>query len=177
MFGLLKPAEAQGSAHDFSFVGIGGTPLPLSDYDGKAILVVNTASRCGFTPQYDALQGVWERYRDQGLVVLGIPSNDFRQELATEEEIAEFCEVNFDIDFPMAAITAVTGADRHPFYRWAGQQVGPLGQVRWNFHKFLIGPDGGLIDWFSSLTSPSGAKMTRAIEAALEDASLSPPSD
>jgi len=167
MFGLSRHAKAEGNAHTFTFDGLLGTPVSLADYSGQLVLVVNTASRCGFTGQYEGLQSLWESYRDQGLIVLGVPSNDFRQELATEEAVADFCEVNFNIDFPMTTITNVSGGNAHPFYRWANGQAGILGQVRWNFHKFLIGPDGNLLDWFSTMTDPDGQKIRDAIERAL----------
>lgn len=169
--GAAAAAETMRSAHDFAFTSIEGQPLPLTDYRGKVVLVVNTASQCGFTHQYADLQAVWVRYRDQGLVVLGVPSNDFgSQEPGTEDEIKTFCEVNFDVDFPMTAKVRVTGNEAHPFYKWAAGEVGVVGVPRWNFHKYLIGPDGLLVDWFSTPTSPTSGKVTRAIEAQLAQA-------
>ncbi len=165
------PAAAAGaakSAHDFTFTAIEGGPLPLSDFRGKVVLVVNTASFCGFTPQYEDLQAVWERYRDRGLVVLGVPSNDFgNQEPGTEDEIKRFCEVNFNIDFPMTSKVAVKGEDAHPFYKWAAAEVGAAGAPRWNFHKYLVGPEGELVTWFSTRTEPTSAEVAAAIEAQL----------
>jgi len=166
------PAHAGESAHAFSFTGITGEPLPLEQFAGKAVLVVNTASKCGFTPQYDGLQALWDQYREQGLVVLGVPSNDFGgQEPGTEAEIQSFCSVNFDIDFPMTAKTKVSGGDAHPFYAWARDQVGLIGSPKWNFHKYLIGPDGQLVDWFSSMTGPQAGRLVDAVERALPAAS------
>ncbi|WP_370661526.1 glutathione peroxidase [Pelagibius sp. 7325] len=156
------------SAHDFSFTAIEGDPLPLSKYKGKVVLLVNTASLCGFTPQYDDLQAVWERYRERGLVVLGVPSNDFGgQEPGSASEIKEFCEVNFSIDFPLTTKEHVVGDAAHPFYRWAAEQLGFAAKPRWNFHKYLIGPDGQIADWFSTVTKPTAPKVTEAIEAQL----------
>ncbi len=156
------------TAHQFSFVAIDGKALPLSKYAGKAVLVVNTASRCGFTRQYADLQYLWKRYQERGLVVLGVPSNDFGgQEPGTEAEIKAFCEVNFDVDFPMTEKTLVKGSGAHPFYRWAGDSFGAMSQPRWNFHKYLITPDGRLVDWFSSVTSPKSGRLLRAVEAVL----------
>jgi len=164
---LISSARAE-TAHDFSFTAIDGGDLPLGDFEGQVLLVVNTASRCGFTSQYDGLQDLYETYKDKGLVVLGVPSNDFGgQEPGEAEEIKEFCEVNFNITFPMADKTKVKGEMAHPFYRWAADQVGVIAKPRWNFHKYLIGRDGRLIDWFSSPTHPSSGKMRRAVEAAL----------
>ena len=163
------PAMAQANtAHQFSFTSIDGTQLALSDFAGKLLLVVNTASRCGFTPQYEGLQKLWETYRSRGLVVLGVPSGDFGgQELATDEKIKEFCTVNFSIDFPMSEKTEVTGKQAHPFYSWALKELGAKAKPRWNFHKYLVSKDGRLIDWFSSTTGPSSKRVQKAIEAAL----------
>jgi len=156
------------SAYDFAFTAIEGGPLPLSGYQGKVVLVVNTASFCGYTPQYEDLQAVWERYRDRGLVVLGVPSNDFGgQEPGTEAEIKTFCEVSYGVDFPMTAKVEVKGAGAHPFYKWAAGRAGPEGAPQWNFHKYLIGPEGDLVGWFSTPTKPTSPAVTAAIEAQL----------
>jgi len=158
----LAPAQ---TAHDFSFTSIEGEPLPLGDFSGKAILVVNTASFCGFTRQYDDLQAVWDRYRDHGLIVLGVPSNDFgNQEPGTEAEIKSFCEVNFAIDFPMTEKARVKGENAHPFYLWALAELGPEARPRWNFHKYLVAPDGRLVGWFPTATEPTSREVIEAIE-------------
>jgi len=163
----LGPAQAQSgaTAHGFQFTAIEGTPLALEAFKGKAILVVNTASRCGYTPQYADLQTLWERYRERGLVVLGVPSNDFGgQEPGSEAEIKQFCEVNFNVDFPMTGKVRVTGDEAHPFYRWAAAELGADASPRWNFHKYLIAPDGRLVGWFPTPTSPTSEEVIRAIE-------------
>jgi glutathione peroxidase len=160
--------EIPPTAYDFTFTSIDGEPLPLSEFKGKAVLVVNTASFCGFTPQYAGLQEVWERYRARGFVVLGVPSNDFgRQEPGSEAEIKQFCEVNFDVDFPLTSKEHVVGAEAHPFYRWAAQQLGVPAAPRWNFHKYLLAPDGSLAAWFPTKTPPTDAAVPAAIEASL----------
>lgn len=160
-----KGTAATQDAFAFSFTGITGEPMPLSQFAGKAVLVVNTASQCGFTQQYADLQRVWQTYRDRGLVVLGVPSNDFGgQEPGTEAEIKAFCEVNFDVDFPLTAKEHVKGSSAHPFYRWAADQVGALATPKWNFHKYLIAPDGRLVGWFSTVTRPTSQAVTSAIE-------------
>jgi glutathione peroxidase len=167
---LSAPAGTAGAAtaHDFDFVAIDGTPMPFAGFAGKAVLVVNTASLCGFTRQYGDLQAVWERYRDRGLVVLGVPSNDFGgQEPGTEAEIKTFCEVNFDVVFPLTGKVRVSGDDAHPFYRWAARELGVAAVPRWNFHKYLVAPDGRLVDWFSTVTEPTAPRVLRAIEANL----------
>ena len=158
------------TAHNFSFVTIDGQALPLSRYAGKAVLIVNTASRCGFTNQYADLQDLWQRYQDRGLVVLGVPSNDFGgQEPGSEVEIKSFCEVNFNVDFPLTEKAIVKGSEAHPFFRWAGESLGAMSKPRWNFHKYLITPDGRLADWFSSVTSPKSGRIIRAVEAVLPE--------
>ncbi|MEO1292410.1 MAG: glutathione peroxidase [Pseudomonadota bacterium] len=157
-------AADQRTAHGFDFTSIEGDPLPLSQFAGKAILVVNTASRCGFTYQYAGLQELWSAYRARGLVVLGVPSNDFRQELKSAEAVKEFCEVNFDIDFPMTDLVSVKGAAAHPFYRWAASLHGA---PSWNFNKYLVDPEGQLIARFGSSTAPESATLIRAIETVL----------
>ena len=156
------------SAHQFSFVTLDGQTLPLSQYSGKALLLVNTASRCGFTRQYADLQNLWQRYRNQGLVVLGVPSNDFGgQEPGSETEIKVFCETNFDVDFPLTEKVNIKGSAAHPFYRWARDSLGTMSKPRWNFHKYLITPDGKIADWFSTVTSPTSSRLLRAVEAVL----------
>ncbi len=156
------------TAYSFAFTSIEGKPLPMQNFNGKTVLLVNTASRCGFTRQYNDLQAIWESYRDRGLVVLGVPSNDFgNQEPGSETEIKKFCEVNFNVDFPMTAKVSIKGKNSHPFYQWAAQQLGTTTKPLWNFHKYLIAPDGELVDWFSTPTSPLSSRVLRAIEAQL----------
>jgi len=158
------------TAHMFTFKSIDGEPIALSEYTGKAILVVNTASRCGFTQQYNGLQSLWEKYRDNGLVVIGVPSNDFGgQEPGTEKQIKEFCQVNFNISFPMTEKTKVKGEQAHPFFSWATEELGSLSKPRWNFYKFLINKQGKAVDWFASSTSPSSPKLISAIEKVLSE--------
>jgi glutathione peroxidase len=170
VFGLFcssTPVKAA-DAHEFSFVSIDGEPLPLTQFRGKAILIVNTASQCGFTPQYEGLQTVWQRYRDRGLVVIGVPSDDFGgQEPGSNEKIKEFCEVNFNIDFPLSRKEHVVGERAHPFFRWAANELGVMAKPRWNFHKYLIDSEGRLVDWFSTVTPPTSERVLRAIEGHL----------
>ena len=156
------------SAYDFTLPAIDGGTIALRDFEGKALLIVNTASECGFTPQYEGLQALHEAYADKGLVVIGVPSNDFgRQETGTSEEIADFCEVTFGIRFLMADKIIVKGDEAHPLYQWAKNQAGFAGRPRWNFHKYLIGRDGQLANWFTSMTTPQSDKMIAAIEETL----------
>ena len=155
------------TAHDFEFTAIDGQPLKLSDFDGKAVLVVNTASACGLTPQYEGLEKLWKDYRDRGLVVLGVPSNDFgAQEPGTEAEIQTFCTLNFAVDFPMTAKAVVKGDGAHPFYKWAKDQLGEQADPQWNFHKILIGKDGRALKGIGSRAEPGSPEVVQAVESA-----------
>lgn len=168
---MSKRGSTGMTAHDFELTAIDGSPLPLKQFKGKAVLLVNTASQCGFTPQYADLEKVWQQYRDKGLVVLGVPSNDFGgQEPGSAAQIKEFCEVNFDIDFPLADKQVVRGPKAHPLYRWIAAELGEDALPKWNFHKYLIGADGKLIESFATPVKPTDAKITKAIEAALAKA-------
>jgi len=171
--GLVIPQTLKAkpmSFHDFDFTAIEGTPLPAKSFVGKAVLVVNTASFCGYTKQYAGLQALYEKYRDRGLVVLGVPSNDFGgQEPGKEAEIKAFCETNFAVDFPMTTKQSVKGADAHPFYKWAAEQSGGEGVPKWNFHKYLIAPDGTYAGWFATATAPDASELVRALEQTLPD--------
>ena len=156
------------SAYDFSFPAIDAGEIHLSEYNDKVVLLVNTASMCGFTPQYTGLQKLWEDYRDEGLVILGVPSSDFGgQEYSEDADILDFCEVNFDVDFPMASKTTVKGPDAHPFYKWAEQELGAENAPQWNFHKYLIGRDGKLTQSFDSRTKPEDEEIISAIRESL----------
>ena len=163
MTGTALADEGRG-AHEFAFTAIEGGALPMSGFAGRPVLVVNTASRCGFTYQYDGLQALYDRYRDRGLVVLGVPSQDFRQELATSEEVKRFCEVNFGLDFPMTEIERVRGAKAHPLFRWLADRGA---EPAWNFNKFLIAPDGRFVSHYGSAVKPDDARLAERIESLL----------
>jgi glutathione peroxidase len=163
------------NAYDFSFEKIAGGELPLSAYKGKVLLIVNTASLCGFTPQYEGLEKLYENYKDKGLVVIAVPSNDFGgQEPETNANIKTFCEVKFAITFPLAAKVDVVGENAHPFYKWAAEILGFGSKPKWNFHKYLVGRDGNLIDFYNSTTTPQSANLIQAIEKALEVSDKNP---
>jgi glutathione peroxidase len=153
------------TADDFRFGSIDGGEIRLSDYRGQPVLVANTASLCGFTPQYEGLQALYDRYRDQGLVVLAVPSNDFRQELASEEEVKEFCEITFGLDLLMTTITPVRGAQAHPFYAWLKREHGF--EPSWNFNKVLLDGAGRPVATFGSSARPMSRKITQQVEALL----------
>ncbi len=163
---LAMPVQAADSAHDFSLPSLDGGTLKLADFKGKSILLVNTASYCGFTKQYDGLQALYDSRRDKGLVVLGVPSNDFgQQEPGQKDDIKEFCEVNFSIDFPMSDKLVVKGAGAHPLYKWLKAETGA--SPKWNFYKFLIDGDGQAVTYFSSMTKPQSRRLVKAVDATL----------
>ncbi|MDR3497607.1 MAG: glutathione peroxidase [Parvibaculum sp.] len=152
------------TAFDFEFNSLKGKPMPLSAFAGNPLLIVNTASKCGFTPQYAGLEAIYRKHKADGLVVLGVPSNDFaNQEPGNSGEIEQFCEINFGVDFPLTEKVHVKGADAHPLFQWIGAQGGFLSRPRWNFYKYLIGRDGKLVNWFASVTTPESAKFQSAI--------------
>ena len=156
------------SAHEFSFKAIDGGELPLATFRDKVVLVVNTASKCGLTPQYEGLERLYSDYKDRGLVVLGVPCNQFMgQEPGTEADIAEFCQLNFNVDFPLTSKTEVKGDAAHPFYKWAKDQLGEPAEPVWNFHKILIGKNGEAIRAFGPRTDPLDTEVTGEIEKAL----------
>jgi glutathione peroxidase len=156
------------SAYDFDFVSIDGAKMPLAQYRGRPLLVVNTASFCGFTPQYEDLETVWKRYRDRGLVVIGVPSNDFgQQEPGTAPEIKEFCESRYAVDFPLTDKEDVVGPNAHPFFRWIADELGDAGVPRWNFHKYLVARDGMLAGAWPSTVRPTDAAVISEIEKLL----------
>ena len=166
--GTASMANAK-TAYLFEFDSIDGGKISLSEYKGDVILVVNTASECGFTRQYTGLQTLWDEFKDDGLVVLGIPSNDFGgQESGSDSQIKSFCEVNFDIDFPMAAKTTVKGRNAHPFYHWISEELGWMAGPKWNFHKYLIARNGTLHESFSSMVSPTSTSLQEQITFLLE---------
>ena len=166
MFGFFSKISAteNGSAYKFEFVGIDGSIIKLSDYKEKVIVVVNVASRCGYTPQYEDLQSLWTSYKSKNLVVIGVPTNNFRQEPGSNKEIKDFCETNFGINFPMTEKIDVIGNNSHPFYKWARKNFGIGAIPKWNFHKIIIGRDGKVAETFSSITKPSSKKFLKVIE-------------
>jgi len=156
------------SAYQFEFTGLWTDRLPMTAFENEVVLVVNTASRCGFTPQYEGLQQIYSEYHDQGFEVVGVPSNNFAgQEPGSAQEIQEFCSLNYGVTFPMAGKTDVVGDARHPFYAWAQTQIGETAVPQWNFHKLLIGRDGRLIAAFPTRTEPTSEEVRTAITQAL----------
>ena len=157
----------QESFYDLEIESINGEIIKLKDYRDKVILIVNTASYCGFTKQYEELQELWDTYKSQGLIVLGIPSNSFNQEKTNNLEIKKFCEVNFNINFPLSTITEVKGKNAHDLFKWAEKNYGKSAVPKWNFHKILINKDGKIEDTFVSFTKPMSKKIVQKIEEIL----------
>jgi len=156
-------------ATDFSFKNTDGNVISFADYKEKVILVVNVASRCGFTNQYKDLQDLWTKYKKKDLVIVGVPSNNFRQEPGTNKEIKDFCETTFGIDFPITEKNDVTGDKAHPFFVWAKENYGSGAIPKWNFHKIIIGKNGKVANTFSSITNPSSKKFISSIEKELKN--------
>ena len=156
-------------AYDYKFNDIDGNELNLNKFKNKVIVVVNVASQCGFTKQYEDMQKIWDNYQNKGMIMLGIPSNDFgKQEPGTNKDVKNFCESKFGITFPMTEKVAVKGQNAHPFYIWARENYGKSAIPKWNFHKIIIGKDGKILDTFVSITNPSSTKFTKVIEDALD---------
>ena len=160
---------AASSVYDFEAVSIDGKPAPLASQRGKVLLIVNTASACGFTPQFEGLEKLWKAYADRGLVVVGFPSNEFGgQDPGSNDEIASFCELNYGVSFPMMAKARVNGAEAHPLWQWLKSEApGLLGTqgIKWNFTKFLVGKDGKVLKRYAPNDAPES--MKKDIEAAL----------
>jgi glutathione peroxidase len=163
-----SPELRMGGGHDFVFPKLGGGEIDLHAFAGRPILVVNVASACGFTPQYRELQALWDAKKDTGLVIIGVPSNDFgAQEPGDEKAIETFCNDQYHVTFPMTGKVDITGQNRHPFYQWIAKELGPDALPRWNFHKFLIGKDGNIEAVFPSKAAPLGPAVVGAVEKAL----------
>jgi glutathione peroxidase len=166
-FKSLSHAKYEKIFYDFKINSITGDQIDLKDFKGKPILVVNTASYCGFTKQYNDMQELWDKYKDKGLIVLGVPSNSFNQEKSDNSAVKEFCEVNFNINFPLTEITDVKGDSAHEIYKWAKANYGKSAVPKWNFYKILINKEGKIEDTYASLTSPTSKKITKKIESLL----------
>jgi glutathione peroxidase len=161
-------ADYEKLAYDFNFNDLDGSPLNLSTYKNKVIVVVNVASQCGFTSQYEDMQKIWKKYQSKGIIILGVPSNDFgKQEPGSNKDIKNFCEAKFGITFPMTEKVLVKGTDAHPFYIWARENHGKSAIPKWNFHKIIIDKSGKVAETFSSMTNPSTKKFIKALKKLL----------
>ena len=170
MFGLFTKINANNnqSIYDFSFKNIDGDTIELSDYKNKVVLITNVASRCGFTNQYSGLQKLWENYQNNDLIVIGVPTNNFKQEPGSNKDIKDFCESNFGITFQLTEKVNVIGKNAHPFFIWAKSTFGISAIPKWNFHKIIINKQGEVVKTFSSITKPSSIKFISFIEKILE---------
>ena len=166
-FNNIVKAEYEKTFYDLSIDSITGEIINFQEYENKVVLVVNTASYCGFTSQYEELQELWDNYKSRGLIVLGIPSNTFNQEKKENKEVKKFCEVNFNIDFPLSTITEVKGNNAHEIFKWAEKNYGKSAIPKWNFHKILINKNGKIEDTFASFTKPTSSKLINKIESIL----------
>ena len=166
MFSFFNKASANYNnlVYDYEFTSIEGDIIKLSDYKNKVVVIVNVASRCGYTPQYEDLQSLWSMYKERGLVIIGVPTNNFRQEPGSNQEIKDFCETNFGISFPMTEKVDVLGRNAHPFYKWAKDNHGVSAIPKWNFHKIIIGRNGKVADTFASFTKPNSKKFLKVID-------------
>tara|TARA_Y100000766_G_scaffold33168_1_gene22992 strand:- start:299 stop:808 length:510 start_codon:yes stop_codon:yes gene_type:complete len=153
--------------YDLEIENINGDIINIKDYENKVVLIVNTASYCGFTKQYEDLQDLWDQYKSKGLVVLGVPSNTFNQEKKSNDEVKKFCEVNFNINFPLTAITEVKGNDAHEIFKWAERNYGKSAIPKWNFHKILVNREGNIVETYASFTKPLSDKIINKIEEIL----------
>ncbi len=171
MISFFNNASANYSnlVYDYAFESINGEKIELKQFKDKVIVVVNVASRCGYTPQYEDLQKLWMDYKDKDLVIIGVPTNNFKQEPGSNMEIKDFCETNFGINFPMSIKTNVIGKDAHPFYKWAKDNHGIGAIPKWNFHKIIIGKKGKVVDTFASFTKPSSKKFLKLIEEEIKN--------
>ena len=157
-------AEYEKVFFDHKIKSISGKEIDLKDFNNKVILLVNTASYCGFTKQYSDLQNLWNEYKSKGLVILGVPSNSFNQEKSKNADVKKFCEVNFNVNFPMTTITEVKGKNAHEIFKWAKENHGKSAVPKWNFHKILINKEGKIEDTFLSMTKPMSKKLIKSIE-------------
>ena len=166
-----KDKSSEISAYDFSFTNLtNSNQIHLKDFEGSVILIVNTASNCGLTSQYEGLEKLYKHYKEKGLVIIGVPSNDFgKQEPGSSQEIQNFCQINYGVTFPMTSKHVVSGDNAHPFYLWAKKTLGFGTAPKWNFHKYLINRKGELINYFNSTTSPDSDNIKKNIETALEE--------
>ena len=165
IFGAFMTNNVNANAYNFNFTSIEGNVIKLNDFAGKPILLINTASLCGFTTQYNDIENLYKTYKDKGLFIIAIPSNDFgNQELSSNKEVKEFCKINFNTSFTLTEITNIKGNNGHPFFKWIKENAGFLAFPKWNFYKYLINKEGNLDSWYASTTKPNSKKLVNAID-------------
>jgi glutathione peroxidase len=169
---IMAGSATAANIYDFTLPSIDGKPMPLAEFKGKVVLVVNVASRCGYTPQYSALEALYEKYKDQGFVIVGFPANNFgAQEPGTNEEIKTFCSRKYNVTFPMYGKVSVKGDDETPLYQYLTKQTGPsiAGDIKWNFTKFLVDRNGNVVERFESAVTPDSKEVVSAVEKQLSE--------
>ena len=170
MIGILMTSEVKANVYQFNFKSIDGKEINLNDFKGKPIFIVNTASLCGFTYQYSDLEALHQKYKKDGLIIIGIPSNDFgNQELSSNQKVKEFCTINFDISFMLTEIINIKGEKGHPFFKWVKEEAGFLAFPKWNFYKYLINRKGDLVSWYSSTTNPMSEKIKIKVKKLIDE--------
>ena len=168
MIGISMNSEVKASVYQFNFNSIEGKEINLNDFKGKPILIVNTASLCGFTYQYSDIENLHQKYKKDGLIIIGIPSNDFgNQELSSNQKVREFCTINFNVSFILTEITSIKGDKGHPFFKWIKKEAGFLATPKWNFYKYLFNKEGSLVKWYASTTRPNSNKIKTEIDRIL----------
>ena len=168
IIGVSMTSEVKASVYQFNFNSIDGKEINLNDFKGKPLFIVNTASLCGFTYQYSDIETLHQKYKKDGLIIIGIPSNDFgNQELSSNNKVKEFCTINFDVSFMLTEITNIKGKKGHPFFRWVKKEAGFLAFPKWNFYKYIINKKGTLVKWYASTTRPNSNKVTQEIDKIL----------
>ena len=170
-FNWFTPSQAnyEQLVYKFNFKSLSGETIEMKKFEDKVIVIVNVASRCGYTPQYESLQTLWSNYKEKGLVVIGVPTNNFKQEPGSNKDIKDFCQTNFGINFPMSEKVDVIGENAHPFYKWAKKNHGIGAIPKWNFHKIIVGKNGKVIETFASFTKPDSKKFVAVIEKGLKN--------
>ena len=165
MTGIFMNSSVNANVYQFNFNSIDGKEINLNDFKGKPIFIVNTASLCGFTYQYNDIESLHRKYKKDGLIIIGIPSNDFgNQELSSNKKVKEFCNINFNVSFYLTEITNIKGENGHPFFKWIKKEAGFLAFPKWNFYKYLINKEGLLVKWYASTTSPNSTKIITEID-------------
>jgi glutathione peroxidase len=170
IIGTLMINQVNANVHEFNFTSIDGKIINLSDFKGKPFVVINTASLCGFTNQYDDIETIFKNYADKDLIIIAVPSNDFgNQELSSNKKVKEFCTTNYNTSFLLTEVTNIKGVNGHPFFNWVKKEAGFLAFPKWNFYKYLINREGKLISWYGSVTKPTATKFIKDIEKIILD--------
>ena len=170
IIGILMINKVNANVYEFNFISIDGKMIKLGDFKGKPLVVINTASLCGFTSQYGDIEKLFQNYADKGLTIIAVPSNDFgNQELSSNKKVKEFCTINFNTSFILTEITNIKGEKGHPFFNWVKKEAGFLAFPKWNFYKYLINREGKIVSWYGSVTKPTDVKVIKNIEKIISE--------